>query len=316
MARTRLYFATDIHGSEACFLKFLNASRVYKADVMVLAGDLSGKLLIPIVERGDGSYDSTFMGVRRVVAGEELAELEQLISRVGSYPYVVSKSEYDELLHRPDQVSEIFQGLMRERLEKWVSLAEERLRGASAEYYISGGNDDFPWVDEVLRKSRTFVDGEGSVIRVMGGHEMITCGWSNPTPWGTPRETSEEDLAERISRIASMVEAMDGCIFNLHAPPFSSDLDNCQRLNDELKPIFVGGQPEYFSAGSEAVRGCIDRFKPMLGLHGHIHESKGMMSIGRTMCVNPGSEYAETILRGVILDIESNRVKSHVFTSG
>jgi hypothetical protein len=316
VARTRLFFATDIHGSEACFLKFLNASRVYKADVMVLAGDLSGKLLIPIVERVDGSYESTFMGVRGIVSGEKLAELEERIRKVGSYPHPMSKPEYDELLSRPERANAIFEGLIRDRIVRWVALAEERLRGASAEYYVSGGNDDYPWVDELLRKSRTFIDGEGSVIRIRGGHEMITCGWSNPTPWGTPRETSEDDLLARISGLASGVESMDGCIFNLHAPPRDSDLDMCQRLNEELKPIFVGGQPDLFSAGSVAVRGCIERFKPMMGLHGHIHESRGMTSIGRTVCVNPGSEYAETILRGVILDLESSRVRSHVFTSG
>ena len=129
MARTRLFFATDIHGSEACFLKFLNASRVYKADVMVLAGDLSGKLLIPIVERVDGSYESTFMGVRSVVSGEKLAELEERIRKVGSYPHSMSKPEYDELLSRPERANAIFEGLIRDRIVRWVNLAEERLGG-------------------------------------------------------------------------------------------------------------------------------------------------------------------------------------------
>lgn len=316
MARTRLFFATDVHGSEACFLKFLNASRVYKADVMILSGDLSGKLLVPIIEREDGSFETTFMGTHRVVNNDKRIELERLVSKVGSYPYAVSRYEYDELLLRRDRVSGIFEGLIRERLKRWVTLAEERLRGSPAEHYVSGGNDDFPWVDEMLRKSRVFVNGEGEAVRIRGGNEMITCGWSNPTPWDTPRETSEDDLSVRISKIAEKVESMDRCIFNLHAPPRNSDLDICQRLTEELKPIFVGGQPELFNAGSQAVRDCIDSYKPMLGLHGHIHESRGVTQIGRTLCVNPGSEYAETILRGVVLDLESNKVRSHIFTSG
>jgi uncharacterized protein len=316
VVRTRLFFATDIHGSESCFLKFLNASRIYKADVMVLAGDLSGKLLVPIIEKGDGSYEATFMGTQRIVAGEKRVELEELIRRVGSYPYLVSQREYEELLGKRDRVNVIFEGLIRERLERWVTLAEERLRGSSAEYYVSGGNDDFLWVDDLLRKSRVFIDGEGERIRIRGGYEMVTCGWSNPTPWDTPRETSEEELFERISRIASDVESIEGCIFNLHAPPFGSDLDNCQKLTEDLRPVFTGGQPELFSAGSRSVRDCVERFKPMLGLHGHIHESRGITQIGRTLCVNPGSEYAETILRGVVIDIDSNKVRSHIFTSG
>jgi Icc-related predicted phosphoesterase len=316
VARTRLFFATDIHGSVTCFLKFLNASRVYKADVMVLAGDLSGKLLIPIVERGDDSYESTFMGVRHVVSEGKRTELEERIRRVGSYPHIMSKNEYDELLRKPERANALFEGLIRERIEKWVTLADDRLRGASAEYYVSGGNDDFPWVDELLKKSQSFTDGEGDVIRIRGRNEMMTCGWSNPTPWGTPRETSEDDLTKKITGLASEVESMDGCIFNLHAPPYDSDLDVCQRLSEELKPIFVGGQPDVFNAGSVAVRRCIEEFKPMLGLHGHIHESRGVAMIGRTTCVNPGSEYAETILRGTILDIENNHVKNHILTSG
>jgi Icc-related predicted phosphoesterase len=187
VARTRLFYSTDVHGSEACFLKFLNASSVYKADVMVLAGDLSGKLLVPIIEGADGSFEAEFMGTHRVVAGDRRGELEALISKVGSYPYTVSRREYEELLTRHDRVNTIFEGLIRERLDRWVSLAEERLRGSSAEYYVSGGNDDYPWVDDLLRRSKAFTDGEGRVTRIRGGHEMVTCGWSNPTPWDTPR---------------------------------------------------------------------------------------------------------------------------------
>jgi len=314
--QTRLFFATDIHGSEDCFIKFLNAPRFYKADVLILSGDLSGKMLVPIVASRGGTFETDFLGVHRVLSEGKVEELEAQIRRTGSYPYRMDHETFKKLSVDRSKLEDLFSSLMNERISRWVELAEQKLKGSGAEVYVSGGNDDQPSVDALLRRSTVFKNPEGEVVRIRGGYEMITCGWANPTPWQTPREASEGELREKLEVLVSGVQSMANCIFNIHVPPFDSGLDLCQKLDEELKPIFSGGQPVMFSSGSLTVRSFIERCQPLLGLHGHLHESRGAARIGRTLCLNPGSEYAQAILRGVIVDIENDRVKSHLFTSG
>jgi len=312
----RIFFATDVHGSEACFFKFLNAWKPYKADIMILGGDLSGKALAPIVDRGDGFFESSFLGIEQVQPLKDVAGFEDRVRRTGLYPLRMDKETYAELSEDKTKLESLFERLIRERIEGWVSLAEEKLRGAKAEFYISGGNDDPLFVDDLLRKSHVFTDSEKEVVTLSGGNEMITLSWVNPTPWRTPREMEEGKLEKMINELASNLRSTNSSIFNLHAPPRDSGLDQVQKLDDELKPVFEGGQPVMVSAGSNAVARVIELFKPMLGFHGHIHESRGAAKIGRTLCINPGSEYSETILRGVVVDVEDGHVKSHIFTSG
>ena len=316
MVQTRLFFATDIHGSEDCFLKFLNAPKFYKADVLILSGDLSGKLLVPIVSLRNGTFEADFLGVHRVLSYAKVGDLESQIRRTGSYPYRMDQETFTKLKADRGKLEDLFSSLMNERISHWVELADQKLKGSVAEVYISGGNDDQLSVDSLLRRSKVFKDPEGEVVKIHGGYEMITCGWSNPTPWQTPREASEEELREKLEGLVSDVQSISNCIFNIHVPPFDSGLDLCQKLDEELKPIFSGGQPIMFGSGSIVVRSLIERYQPLLGLHGHLHESRGVARIGRTLCLNPGSEYAEAILRGVIVDLEGNRVQSHLFTSG
>ena len=315
MTRTRLFFATDIHGSEACFLKFLNAPRFYKAKVMILGGDLTGKMIVPIVEREDGTYEANFLGVQRILPEEKVEELENQIQRMGFYPYRTDRETVRRLSADSHRLEALFSRLMIERLGQWIGIAEEKLRN-EVEVYISGGNDDFPRIDDILRRSDAFVDPEGEVVKIHGDHEMITCAWTNPTPWRTPRECSEEELRDKLEAMISGVRDMENCVFNIHVPPVDSGLDLCQKLDKDLKPIFSGGQPVMFGAGSTALRDAIQEHQPLLGLHGHIHESKGAVRIGRTLCLNPGSEYSEVILRGVIVDLDDKRVRAHLFTSG
>jgi len=146
---------------------------------------------------------------------------------------------------------------------------------------------------------------------------MISCGYSNMTPWNCPRDFPEEELNKKISEMTAQVEEMEKCIFNLHCPPFNTMLDQAPKLDKDLNPsVQPGGGLEMAPVGSTAVREAIQKHQPLLGLHGHIHESKGTFKIGRTLCMNPGSEYAERILRGLLLDIDGNRVKDFMFTSG
>ena len=205
---------------------------------------------------------------------------------------------------------------MTETLRRWVGLAEERLKGKGVKVYMTGGNDDRPEVEEVLKSSTYVIDPEGEVVTLDDGREMLSSGWSNPTPWKTPRECSEEQIAAKLDAMISKVQKMETCIFNLHVPPYDSGLDTCPKLDETLKPVYAGSEIIMMSAGSTAVRTAIEKNQPAVGLHGHIHESRGFVKIGRTLCLNPGSEYTEGILRGVIVELEGKDVRNYLLTVG
>jgi len=113
------------------------------------------------------------------------------------------------------------------------------------------------------------------------------------------------------------------CVFNLHCPPKDSLLDRCPKLDTsrmdqgELpKPVLERGRMVMTSGGSAAVREAISTYQPVVGLHGHIHESAGRMKLGRTPSFNPGSDYDKGILQGVIVSIRGGAVVSYQHTSG
>lgn len=314
---TVLFFTTDVHGSERCFRKFVNAAAFYKADVLVLGGDVTGKMIVPLVEQKDGSREAEFAGGRQTVRNPE--ELDALVKNIrfsGYYPYLTTPAEMEELNADHAKVDVLFTRLMGETMERWVALAEERLKPAGVKVFITPGNDDRFVIDEALSRSTYVVNPEGKVVRVDDEHEMISTGWSNPTPWKSPRETSEEELETKIEAMASKVQDMSNCIFNTHCPPINTPLDSAPKITADLRARTSGGQTEMVSAGSTAVRKAITKHQPLLGLHGHIHESKGAVNLGRTLCVNPGSEYGEGIVRGVLVTLTKKGFKHYLFTYG
>jgi hypothetical protein len=310
LGRMKLLFVTDIHGSEVCFRKFLSAIREYRADVALLVGDLSGKVTVPIQQK-DETYTCFLMGEELVAKNTaELAEIEKRIANIGYYSYVGSQPEIDGLQKNPEKGDEIFQKLITDRLSRWMKLADEKLRESAAKVYIGVGNDDPFIIDSVLDRSERMTSLTERVVDI-GGYEVVTTAFSNPTPWNTPRECSEEELRSKINQLASKVKRMETAIFNFHVPPYGSLLDVAPELKDM--------EPQAGSAsnvGSTAVAELISKYQPLLGLHGHIHESKAAQKIGRTLCVNPGSEYSEGILRGVLLNLENGRIGNYIFTSG
>ncbi len=321
--RTRIFFATDLHASNRAFRKFLNAAAAYEADALVMGGDVCGKVVVPILDGGDGAYRVSLSGQDRTVEGDAaLADVRDVIETQGHYPCVVSPPEYARLRDDPDAVDRLYVRLARERLAQWRELAEERLRDRGVRCYATGGNDDRPEALEALEGSGDdaalmFCEGRSAVIA--DRYVMASCGFSNPTPWHTPREVSEERLAGLIE--AAIAEIPDfGCaIFNFHVPPHDSTLDLCPLLDgstDPPSPVLEGGSPVVAPAGSTAVRDAVAKHQPLLGLHGHIHESRGVVELGRTLCINPGSEYGEGILRGCIVNLVEGRVGSYQLTSG
>jgi uncharacterized protein len=312
---TRLYFCTDVHGSEVCFRKFLSAGKVYEAQVVVLGGDCTGKMMIPIVHDGNGTYRCRWSGGDVELTGEEqLAELETQIKNNGLYPVRMSTEERERLEQDPELVKEMFGRVMAETLRGWLALAEERLGESGLKVIFTPGNDDDFDVDEVLAESSFVEAPEGHVTRIDDRHEMLSLGWSNHTPWDTPRECSEEELAAKIAALAEQIEDMENAVFNIHVPPYGTGLDNAPELEDSTK-VKRGGSI-LKPVGSTAVRDAILEYQPLLSLHGHIHESRATQQLGRTIAINPGSSYSDWTLQGVIVDLEDKKVARYVPTTG
>jgi len=319
---TRLFFATDLHGSDICFRKFIGAAKYYDVDVLILGGDITGKMIVPIVRQRDDTFRAEFLGNDIVVRSKE--EYDSLVANIqlnGMYPYETDATEMEKLQTDPELVEKLFTKLMVESIESWFNFAEEKLRGTKVRMFITGGNDDRLDVDQILkaRKAENVFDPDGNVVRIDEFHEMINCSYSNPTPWKTPREVSEEELEDMIDRMVSKVEDIQNCIFNLHIPPIDSGLDTCPKLDVSVfppKPMLEKGTPIMFGAGSVAVRNAIEKYQPLLGLHGHIHESRGVRRLGRTLCINPGSEYSQGFVRGVIVTVAEKKIRGYQLTSG
>jgi uncharacterized protein len=314
-SEVRFFFTTDIHGSDRCLRKFLNAGAFYGVDYLVLGGDITGKSLVPIWRDGGGwSADYNDRHYERVTE-RECEELQQLIRDNGQYPVT---GEIDELLALEDEQKRdaAFLSAIRESIGRWVELAEQRLRGSGIRCFITPGNDDFWDIDDILAASDIVEFVEGKCVRLSDDHEMITTGYSNLTPWDSPRELPEDRLRERLESMYGEAVRPEGLICVLHAPPRGTLLDQAPEIDENFIVQMEGGEPRLTAVGSQAVREFIDERQPLLGLHGHVHESKATQMLGRTLVINPGSEYREGSLTGALVTVDRDRVVSHQLVAG
>lgn len=311
----RLYYASDVHGSDVCWRKFLNAAGFYGVDTLIMGGDLCGKGLAPVV-RENGGWTLPLAGEERHATSEEqLEELEKLVQQSGLYPQRMSAEEFARISADSKALDEVFEQALVDGVRRWMEMADERLAKSEATAYVMPGNDD-PWaIDAALENRARVIACDDKVVRI-GAHEMLSLGWANETPWHTDRELDEAALYERIKRLADQLEDPASSIFNIHVPPHDSGLDTAIELDDTLRPVMVGGQPVEIPVGSTAVRQIIEEFQPALGLFGHIHESRGVDLIGRTMCINPGSNYGTGAIDGVLVELHDEGVRNKHLVSG
>jgi uncharacterized protein len=312
----RVYFATDIHGSETCWRKFLNSGKHYEANVMVLGGDMTGKALVPIVQDGKDHWHATLLENRREFESEdEVKEFEESVMRRGYYPFRTDPDQMSELSGSEELRDELFHKEMLGTVERWMRMADEKLDGTGIDCFVSPGNDDQFEVDEIISEARRVRLAEGQVVE-FGDFQMVSTGWSNRTPWDTYREEDEDDLAERLRKMTSQVTAPpERTIYNFHCPPYGSGLDDAPEIDENMRPKHGGRS--LIPVGSKAVREAIEEGQPALSLHGHIHEAKGNTRIGRTLCINPGSSYEQGQLLGAVVNLDGGKkVKRFVLTSG
>jgi Icc-related predicted phosphoesterase len=311
----RLYYASDIHGTETLWRKFLHAARVYEAGVLVMGGDVTGKVVVPLVEEGGAYVAELFGRAERAGSEEELEDLEQRIRANGMYPHRMSLAEVERVAALSEEARERwFAEVMLVTFERWLALAEERLSDAAVRCFVMPGNDDPPAVDGAIERAERVEGCDGRVVE-FGDFTMVSLGYSNRTPFDSPRELDEDELYSRICTLADAAGDMQHCLFNLHVPPVDSTLDTCAALDEHLEVVMAGSEPKLIAAGSTAVREAIERYQPLASLHGHIHESAGATRIGRTLCINPGSDYHTGRIAGCLLQLRPDGVR-HQFVTG
>ena len=318
MTRTRIFFTTDVHGSEQCWRKFLNVTKFYKEiDVALLGGDTTGKVIVPIVEQSDGSWRASFNKEYHMKSEKEIEEAEKIIRYCGSYPYRTTPEDVEKLENDKNALDELFDHVIVSELERWMGLIEDRVP-PHVKVIVNPGNDDSFLIDDVIRKSERVIYPLDEVVYLDDIHPMISLEWVNPTPWNSPRECSEKELAQKIDKVFDMVDPGEypKLLCNFHTPPYGTRLDEAPKLTKDLKTIQIAGHQLTEPVGSKAVREAILKNVPLMGIHGHIHESAGAVTLGKTQLVNPGSEYGEGILRGYIIDLTKDGIEKFWGTRG
>lgn len=315
-AEYTIFFSSDVHGSEKCWMKFVNSAKFYGAQALVMGGDITGKAIVPIVRDAKGRYEMEFLGRRTRLEQDELAEAAQRVRFNGFYSYVCGAAEVRRLAEDQAHLDRVFQTLIDEQLTRWLAIAQERLEPQGVPCFVMPGNDDDFFVDAALDGSPYVVNPDLKIVP-LGPYQMLSCSWVPTTPWHSPREcTDEELLANKLRPLATQLQPGVPVIFNLHSPPYQTGLDEAPELRPDLSVVTAGGQPKMIPVGSRAVRTLIEEVQPLVALHGHIHESRGVARIGRTACINPGSTYGEGVLDGCIVTLRGDAVRATQIVRG
>jgi uncharacterized protein len=313
----RIFYVTDLHGSEICWKKFLNAGAFYKADVVILGGDVTGKAMVPIVQHANGTWTASLQDFREELQTEaEIVAFEERVMNRGYYPIRVSDEEYVAMQEDEDLVDKRFKEVMVEGTARWIDMAEDKLGSSGIRVVACPANDDMFEIDDILAHANVVETGDEDHPIELDGMTMISMGWTNPTPWHTFREAEEPELAVRIERALTHAADPEHTIFNFHAPPYGSRLDYAPALNDDL--TYKAGGQALRPVGSTAVRDAVMSYQPLLSLHGHIHESKGSVRLGKTLALNPGSSYEEGVLQAAVVNVDTKKrkVKNYILVNG
>jgi len=321
MADLTIFYVADIHGSDVCFRKWLNAAGFYGADVLIIGGDLTGKVLLPIYRGVGNAHGWTTTWKNREQPLETRREVDELIRAArneGTYAFETTAEEVIEIRTNIELERAVFSRLKIAALEEWIALADERLAGRRTQALIMPGNDDPPEIDAILSSARTLRNVQGVTTELAPGIWMASRGESTPTPWKTPRELPDDVLGERVRDVVSELPEGGTTIWNLHMPPRDTGIDRAPQLDPELNVRYDGsGEPIMVPVGSTSIRGLIAEHQPTIGLHGHIHEGRGRYRIGSTTGFNPGSQYQDGVLLGLQLRVSARQgLRDFAFTAG
>lgn len=300
---TRVFFACDAHGSVPVFRKMVKVHEIYNCDAVMMCGDLTGKAIVPIVEEKPGLWWSSPWGKKeKYKSAHAVDQAKKAYEKRGFYWFLTTPGELVELQSNRDKVSKLFTELMLERMREWVRLIEEKIP-PDVTVVVCPGNDDSQEIDGVIEASDKVIYPLETVVGLDERHRMISCEWVNTTPWKTPRECPDEELKLKLQREFDRVNDHENLICNFHAPPYGTRIDLAPKVDEKLRVKVRFGTPDMVSVGSRSVREVFEKYQPLIGLHGHIHESAGVEYIGRTLCVNPGSAYMQGMLNAFVIDL-------------
>jgi hypothetical protein len=125
---------------------------------------------------------------------------------------------------------------------EWIKLADERLAGTGIRCFVMPGNDDPQALEDCIRQGVNVESCDEAVVE-FDGYTMLSLGYSNRTPWDSPRELDEDQLYQRIHDLSEQVPDMSRCVFNLHVPPYDSRLDTAAELDENFKMVLIGKEP-------------------------------------------------------------------------
>jgi len=314
LQKTKILFATDLHG-DTYFLKILSVAKSREVNVVMMCGDLTGKAIIPIVKLSDDLFVTNFFGTDYRLKKDELPKMQDDIRKVGYYYYHCNRPEYEELRDKPERMNELFDKLMQQTIENWMNKVEEVLP-KDIRVIMNPGNDDTFAIDEALKTSKRVEYTLGKCVNLDDTHSVVSCDWVNPTPWSSPRECNEGELERRLRAEFQRASSAENLVCDFHAPPYNTMLDIAPKLDKNLRPKYSMGHPETEHVGARAVRKVLTEFQPKLALHGHIHESAGACNIKRTVCINPGSQYVEGVMRGCLVTLTPDGLEHQLISGG
>jgi Icc-related predicted phosphoesterase len=312
----RIIQAADFHGSTAAWRKFMAAAKQHNAQHAIVSGDLTGKAIVPIIHT-NGRYEGHLFGNKVVAETQvELDAFRQRIENVGFYDHVSELDEARALETDAAALHELFVQKMNTRLASWLEFASEYLQPLGIPLWVIPGNDDDQSVDPILNAAQYARNVDHQVVEIDDDHELVSMGDTSMTPWECPRDYPEEHMVTAVRDLVEQIKRPAGAIFNFHCPPFNTKIDQAPSLKENLEIEFEAGQVIMTSAGSPAIRRAVEEVQPLLSLHGHIHEARGVQKLGRTVALNPGSEYAEGVMKAAIVNLEPERVKGYMLISG
>ena len=212
-----------------------------------MGGDVTGKVVIPLVEDADGSVTAELFGQ------PERAGTAGGAGRARApHPLQRDVPARDDRRPRSTRVAGLtveeretwFAEVMLHTFARWMALAEERLRRRRAKCFVMPGNDDPPGVDRAIEDAPGVTACDERVVELGAGYPMISLGYSNRTPFDSPRELEEDELYRRVEALAEQIDDLSACVFNLHVPPYASDLDTAPELDENLQVVLAGGAAE------------------------------------------------------------------------
>ncbi len=193
---TRILFATDVHGSDPVWKKFIRGAERYKANVLIIGGDITGKNVVPVTDNSDGTFSAEFQDQKKFIKNkDELKRFEDTLRTTGTYMYIGTRSELSDFANDKSKSESIFSQLVLQRLKEWVQFADQN---SNISLYVNAGNDDEQGVDNVLKASKKIVQPEDKIIEIDSKHEMISGGFANLTPWHCPRDSAGGGDSEAV----------------------------------------------------------------------------------------------------------------------